>query len=237
MTVLFWILAGLLAVAGIGVLVRPLVRSTPSDRLERRAATLAAHRARLAEIEGGEAGAEPADPELAREAREDVARSLLRDLDGDAQDDPQPVEARRMRPRRRAAILLGVSLPALAAAIYAWIGEPTAVHLPGGQSTPRTAAALGAEVGRLLQKAETIARANGNRLDGEPARLVEQALVLAPEHRKALWFSAIAALHEERAEDARRRLVRLGSLGPMDEEEREMYDRLMAEAAARLSGS
>ena len=139
-------------------------------------------------------------------------------------------------PRRRAAILLGVSLPALAAAIYA-DREPTAVHLPGGQSTPRTAAALGAEVGRLLQKAETIARANGNRLDGEPARLVEQALVLAPEHRKALWFSAIAALHEERAEDARRRLVRLGSLGPMDEEEREMYDRLMAEAAARLSGS
>ena len=95
---------------------------------------------------------------------------------------------------------------------------------------------IGNAVARLLAEAEALARANGDRLEGEPARLVEQALVLAPEHRKALWFAAIAALHEDRAEDARARLDRLRALGPFEGDEARMFDQLMNEASSRLSG-
>ena len=233
---LFWSLAALLAAIGIGFLVRPLVTGAPAVPLDRRSATLAAHRARLSEIEGPDGDA-PEESDAGREAREDIARALLRDLDVEDSNRVETPDLRRGRPRHRAAVLLGAALPALALALYALLGEPGALHPPSGPSADRTAAAIGAEVERLLDEAETIARFSGNRLEGEPARLVERALLLAPDHRKALWFSAIAALHEDRAEDARGRLERLRSLGPMDEDERGMYDRLMAEAAARLPGS
>ena len=51
---------------------------------------------------------------------------------------------------------------------------------------------------------------------------------------KALWFAAIAALHEDRAEDARVRLERLRELGPLDGAESRMFDQLMNEATTRL---
>ena len=80
MSALFWVLAAALAAAGIGFLAWPLLRAAPPARLDRRTATLAAHRARLAEIEAGDEGAAE-DAATGREARDDVARSLLRDLD------------------------------------------------------------------------------------------------------------------------------------------------------------
>ena len=232
---LFWALAALLAAAATGLLVWPLVRSAPPARLDRRSAALAAHRARLAELEGG--AEDPAgDPGTGREARDDIARALLRDLDAEEAPGGEPSDARRTRPRRGAAVALGAALPAIAVALYAWLGEPDALRLPARPSEVRTAAAIGAEVGRLLGEAESLARVNGNRLDGEPARLIDQALILAPEHRRALWFAAIAALHEDRAADARDRLERLRGLGPLDETESQMFDQLMAEAVSRLAG-
>ena len=229
MTALFWILAAGLAAAGIGFLAWPLLRAAPAARLDRRAATLAAHRARLAEIEAGGEGTDE-DPATDRDARDDVARSLLRDLDpGDppASDPPDPAQS---SPRRMAAAILGIGLALLAAGLYALLGEPRALAPP---PTP-SAEAIGAEAGRLLAQAEALGRANGNRLDGEPARLIERALAIAPDYRKALWFAAVAALHEDRAADARDRLERLKALGPLDETEKEMYDQLMREARARL---
>ena len=223
MTVLFWFLSAGLAAAAIGFIVWPLVRSIPSARMDRRTATLAAHRARLLEIKEGESDGAPSDPDLGQEVRDDVARALLRDLALAAAPDRELPE--EPRPRRGAAAVLGVAVPALAAVLYIWLGEPGALH---------PAAATGAQVERLLEEAESIARAGGDRLEGEPARLIERALVLAPDHRKALWFAAIAALHEDRAEDARDRLERLRGLGPFDEDETRMFERLMTEATARL---
>ena len=230
MTALFWFLAAVLAAAGIGFLAWPLLRGAPPARLDRRAATLAAHRSRLAELEAGD-GDLRADPGTSVEARDDVARSLLRDLAGE--DRPaaeEPADRPSPRPRRGAAIALGIALPLLAAGIYALLGEPRGLD-------PRaawTAEEIGGAVGRLLAEAEALARANGDRLEGEPARLVEQALVLAPDHRKALWFAAIAALHEDRAKDARARLDRLRGLGPLEGEEARMYERLVSETTTRL---
>ena len=227
---LFWILAAALAAAGVGFLAWPLVRGAPPERLDRRAATLAAHRARLAEIE-----ADDRDPGADREAgieeaQADVARSLLRDLGGD--DSPGGGAARPAGrpPRRGAAIALGIALPLLAVGIYALLGEPRGL----APSAAREAEAIGQAVGRLLAEAEALARENRNRLEGEPARLIEHALALAPNHRKALWFAAIAALHEERPGDARARLDRLRGLGPLEDEEARLFDQLMNEASARL---
>lgn len=235
MTALFWALAAGLAAAGLGFLAWPLLRGAPPARPGRRDATLEAHRARLAELESGEEGP-PDDPATSREAHDDVARSLLRDL---GPGDGHPPAALLPRggagassPRRAAAIVLGVAFPLAAVGLYVLLGEPRGLDPPAAH----TAEAAGAAAGRLLAEAEALARANGNRLEGDPARLVEQALVLAPNHRKALWFAAIAALHEDRADDARVRLERLRGLGPMDETESRMFDQLMTEATARLSG-
>jgi len=239
LTALFWVLAAVLAAAGIGFLAWPLVRAAPPAHLDRRAATLAAHRARLAEIEaGGEGSAE--DAATGREARDDVARSLLRDLDPDGRgaadaftDATVPAHA---RPRRDAAVAFGVAVPLLAAGLYFLLGEPRGLDPSASWNARLQAEAIGEEVRRLLAEAEALGRANRDRLDGEPARLIDRALALAPDHRKALWFGAVAALHEDRAEDARTRLERLRSLGPLDETEARMFDQLMKETNARLPG-
>ena len=232
MTALFWTLAAGLAAAGIGFLAWPLLRGAPPARPDRRAATLAAHRARLAEIEA-DGQAPPDDPAASHDAQDDVARSLLRDL-GQGEDHPAVLatgdSSGRLRPRRGAAIVLGLSVPLAAAGLYALLGEPRGFDPPA----VRDAEAIAQAVGRLLAEAEVRARENGNRLEGEPARLIEHALALAPDHRKALWFAAIAALHEERPEDARARLDRLRSLGPLESEEARMFEQLMNEATARL---
>ena len=229
MTALFWILAAALLAAGVGFLAWPLVRAAPPQRLGRRAATLAAHRARLAEIE-----ADDRDPGADREAgieeaQADVARSLLRDLAGGDPPAGNSAGGAIARPRRGAAIALGVAFPLLAVGIYALLGEPRGLAPPAA----RDAEAIGQAVG-LLTEAEALARENGNRLEGEPARLIEHALALSPDHRKTLWFAAIAALHEKRPGDARARLDRLRGLGLLEGEEARMFDQLMNEATARL---
>ena len=236
MTALFWALAAGLAAAGLGFLAWPLLRGAPPARPGRRDATLEAHRARLAEIDSGNE-VPPDDPATSREAQDDVARSLLRDLDPGVDHPPAALPRPRggagaSPPRRAAAIVLGAAFPLAAVGLYVLLGEPRGLDPPAA----RTAGAAGAAAGRLLAEAEALARANGNRLEGAPARLVERALVLAPNHREALWLAAIAALHEDRAGDARVRLERLRGLGPMDETESRMFDQLMTEATARLRG-
>ena len=234
MTAPFWTLAAALIAAGVGFLVWPLVRGAPPERPDRypdrRSASLAAHRARLAEIETNDRdrGAN------IEEARADVARSLLRDLAGGAPPAGEPAGRRAagLRPRPGAAITLGVALSLLAIGIYTVLGEPRGLAPPA----VRDAEAIAQVVGRLLAEAETLARENRNRLEGTPARLIERALALAPDHRKALWFAAIAALHEERPEEARAHLDRLRSLAPLDGEEARIYDQLMNEVTNRRRG-
>ena len=229
MTALFWALAAGLAAAGAGFLAWPLLRRAHPVRPDRRGAALAAHRARLAEIEAGEEDPSGAPPP-GRAAHDDAARSLLRDLDTatlPAGVRPDPAAA---RPRRGPALFLGLAFPLLAAGIYALLGEPRGLDPLAARKAAPPREAVGEEVVRLLAEAEAVARANRNRLEGEPARLIERALALAPDHRKALWFAAIAALHEDRAEEARIRLERLRGLGPLGETETRMFEQLMNEA-------
>ena len=230
MTAPFWTLAAALIAAGVGFLVWPLVRGAPRERPDRRSVSLAAHRARLAEIETHDRDREGA----IEEAQADVARSLLRDLAGSAPPAGEPAVRRAagLRPRPGAAIALGVALPLLAVGIYTVLGEPRGLAPPA----VRDAEAIAQAVGRLLTEAETLARENRNRLEGTPARLIERALALAPNHRKALWFAATAALHEERPEKARAHLDQIRSLAPLVGEEARIHERLMNEATNRLHG-
>ena len=232
MTALFWALAAGLAAAGAAFLAGPLLRRAPPPRPDRRDAALAAHRARLAEVETGD-GNPSADPGADRAAHDDAARALLRDLDPADRPAAGPrLDPAATRPRRGTAVALGLAFPLLAAGLYALLGEPRGLHPPAVRNAAPPGETAGEEVARLLAEAEALARANGNRLEGEPARLIERALALAPGHRKALWFGAVAALHEGRAEEARRRLGRLRSLGPFSEAEARMFEELMNEATA-----
>ena len=243
MIALFWLLAAVLAAAGLALLLPPLMRASPPPRPERRAAALAAYRERLEEIESG-AGSEGNAPGGGRGGaagdgeRSDAARTLLRDLEP---HDPPPGGERpspeRTPPRPIAAVVLGIAFPVLAAGLYTWLGEPRALSPAASRSASPAPvpAAAGAEAERLVAEAEATARANGNRLEGEPARLLERALALAPEYRKALWLAAVAALHEGRGGDARNRLERLRGLGSLDEREARIFERLMAQAKARAS--
>ena len=245
MTALFWLLAAGLAAAGLALLLPPLVRAAPPPRPERRDAALAAYRERLEEIES-EAGSEGEAPgggrdeatgggEPARE-RNDAARALLRDLEPDDLAGGKRRSPERTRPRPAAAVVLGIAFPALAAGLYTWLGEPRALAPPAGRSAAPTVDTVdAAEAERLVAEAEALARTSGNRLEGEPARLLERALALAPRHRKALWLAAIAALHEDRAGDARDRLERVRALGSLDESEARIFERLMAQAKARAA--
>jgi len=71
LTALIWLVFAGLAVAAVGFIVWPLVRSVPSEHMDRRTAALAAHRARLLEIEEGESDGAPPGSDIGREARAD----------------------------------------------------------------------------------------------------------------------------------------------------------------------
>ena len=151
MTVLFWILAAALIAAGVGFLAWPLVRGAPPERLDRRAATLAAHRARLAEIEADdrEPWRGPGGGHL-EEAQADVARSLLRDLGGDDSRGqrigrsgpagrPATPPARGHRPRDRASTPCGRDLRPARGAARARPARRARGRSdrPGGRTAPR----------------------------------------------------------------------------------------------------
>ncbi|MBF8269432.1 MAG: C-type cytochrome biosis protein CcmI [Gammaproteobacteria bacterium] len=51
----------------------------------------------------------------------------------------------------------------------------------------------GDEPGVLLQYADTLAMANGNRMSGKPAELVQKALALSPDDTMGLWLAGMAA--------------------------------------------
>ncbi len=69
----------------------------------------------------------------------------------------------------------------------------------------------------LVALAEVMAGMQGNRLDGEPARLVERALELDPEFARALWLAGVHAFNvgdAERAGALWQRILALPGLSP-----------------------
>ncbi|CAH9018986.1 c-type cytochrome biogenesis protein CcmI [Candidatus Nitrosacidococcus sp. I8] len=73
----------------------------------------------------------------------------------------------------------------------------------------------------ILDLAEALAGNQGRGLQGAPQKLIQRALIVAPDYPKALWFASINALQANRKEEAKGYLQQLASqLTPGSEEEK-----------------
>ncbi|MBU1192215.1 MAG: c-type cytochrome biogenesis protein CcmI [Gammaproteobacteria bacterium] len=87
---------------------------------------------------------------------------------------------------------------------------------------------LPANADLLADYADALAAANGQRLEGEPAALVDAALQLDQDHPKALWLAATAAMQRNDTQQARDYWLHLQRLLPEDSADRRVIDRNLA---------
>lgn len=80
----------------------------------------------------------------------------------------------------------------------------------------------------LADYADALAAAQERRLDGEPNALIEEALRLDPEHPKALWLAATAALQRGDIAQAKTHWRHLQRLLPEGSPDRRIIDRNLA---------
>jgi cytochrome c-type biogenesis protein CcmH len=74
----------------------------------------------------------------------------------------------------------------------------------------------GNDVEALIGEAQALAMSDPAELDGRAARLIERALVVAPDSGKALFFGALVALHRGDLPLARQRYAKVLALNPPD---------------------
>jgi cytochrome c-type biogenesis protein CcmH len=130
----FWLVAGLLALAAVAALLRPLLRRADAGEDEA-GAVVAIFRRQLADVE-----AEAAQGRLALEeadsARAELTRRMLAAVD---REQPAAVSAPRDSPWRiGAAVGIAGLLPAAALAIYATVGAPGAIERGGTAAGPHS---------------------------------------------------------------------------------------------------
>ena len=73
------------------------------------------------------------------------------------------------------------------------------------------------DAGALADLADTLAVTQGSKLDGEPTRLIEQALTIDPNHLKALALAGAAAYNRGDFKTAVRHWDRVVQIGPADQ--------------------
>jgi cytochrome c-type biogenesis protein CcmH len=161
----FWIIAGVLVLAALIALLRPLVRGAgeSSDEGE---SVVAVFRRELANIDTELAQGRLA-PDQAEEARAEVTRRMLVAADKESQD--ASLDTRRgPEASWRIGTVVGIAalLPAAALAIYAAVGSPAAINpartvaASAAKAAPRDAAELAAAADQLKA-----------RLQGEPGHM------------------------------------------------------------------
>lgn len=151
MTVWFWGLAGLLVVAALVILLRPLLRQSGTDES---GAAAAVFRRQLADIES-ELGQGRLDPEDAAASRAEITRRMLAVAD---RDRPAPLETgspREVTWRVGAAAVVAALLPVAALAIYAVVGAPADIGRAGvaaETADPHDAATFAAAADKLAAR-------------------------------------------------------------------------------------
>ncbi len=239
--IVFWLVSALFVAAALLLLLPPLWQGGSRHGVASGAASLAVHReawaSLQAEVDAGVLGAE----QLAAAQRELEQRAL---------DDSRLATApARVGADRRAAVMLGLLLPAAAALLYLQLGRPEAVvpqpvaaapaaggsghalsreqiqqrvaalaerlreqpadaegwlmlgrsytalgrYADGATALKRAVDLLPPDAGLLADLADLTGMAQGKRLAGEPARLVQAALDLDPRHIKALALAGSVA--------------------------------------------
>ena len=114
--IVFWLVGAALAAGAVALLLRPMVRQAPSQR----DANIAIYRDQLRELDA-DLAAGKLDPAEHAKARTELEARLLEDVA--APETPQAHFA-----GRRAAIVVGATLPVFALALYLVIGSPEAVN-------------------------------------------------------------------------------------------------------------
>ncbi|HEV3178828.1 MAG TPA: hypothetical protein VGZ05_00025 [Steroidobacteraceae bacterium] len=188
----FVLLAAALTIAGVVAVALPLLRGAAGDTPPARWAALAAAAVLVIGSAALYAGwsnwpwgaAAPADSPEGMVAR--LARQLERD--------PQNLEGW---------LMLGRSYTVLQEYPLAVRAFERADRLSGGKSAEA-----------LTGEAEALALADESELDGRAARLIEQALTLAPDSGKALFFGATVAVRRGDLPLARQRLAKLLGTNP-----------------------
>lgn len=106
-----------------------------------------------------------------------------------------------------------------------------------GAAFAKAYALLPATADLLADYADALAAAQGRRLDGEPSALVDKALQLDPDHPKALWLAATAALQRDDTAQAKTHWLHLQRLLPDGSPDRHIIDRNLAALDDQSAGA
>ena len=125
---LFWAICAALAALALALVLRPLLARRGAAGVSRREANIAIYRDQRRELDADLAAGKlaPAEHET---ARAELEARLLEDVDAAGE------AARAPRGGRRTALLVGVTLPLAALAVYFAVGTPGAVSEPPGHGT------------------------------------------------------------------------------------------------------
>jgi cytochrome c-type biogenesis protein CcmH len=144
--ILFWAIGAALAAAVVVFVLRPLLsRRAAGDAVSRKAANLAVYRDQLKELDAELAAGKIAPGDHQR-AREELQARMLEDVDAAAAGEAAP-----RRAGRGAALAVGVAVPVLAIAVYAFVGTPDGLN-PHEAPGPFSEAQVEAMVERLAAK-------------------------------------------------------------------------------------
>jgi cytochrome c-type biogenesis protein CcmH len=177
----FWIIAGLMLLAALALVLRPLLSNRPlSAALDQQDANIAVFRRRLDELETEQAAGLLTAADAA-EARLELERQLL----GDLGERAAPL---RRRPSYGAALAVGLLLPIAAVLMYLQLGSPTAATgiAAGAASDEQSQVAFIREhIGDLEEKVRA-----------EPGNL-EAVLMLGRAYLVLQQYDAAVALYAE----------------------------------------
>jgi len=125
---LFWAICAALAALALALVLRPLLARGAAPGVSRREANIAVYRDQLLELDADLAAGKLAPAEHEK-ARAELQARLLEDVDAAAEATSPP------RGGRRAALLVGVTVPLAALAVYFAVGTPAAVSERPGHGT------------------------------------------------------------------------------------------------------
>ncbi len=188
----FVLLAAALTIAGVVAVALPLLRGAAGGTPPARWSALAA--AAVLVIGSAALYASWSNWPWAAAAPADSPESMVARLARQLEGDPENLEGW---------LMLGRSYSVLQEYPLAVRAFERADRLSGGKSAEA-----------LTGEAEALALADESELDGRAARLIEQALTLAPDSGKALFFGATVAVRRGDLPLARQRLVKLLGTNP-----------------------
>jgi cytochrome c-type biogenesis protein CcmH len=141
---LFWAICAALAALALALVLRPLLARRGAAGVSRREANIAIYRDQRRELDADLAAGKLAPGEHEK-ARAELEARLLEDVDAAGEATPPP------RGGRRAAVLVGIGLPAAALAVYLAVGSPGALS-PQADPGAVTAEQIDDMVGRLAAR-------------------------------------------------------------------------------------